>query len=101
MHGQNEVPLETLWADVRPQAQTYDQKHSREHYFGHRPIALVFLLYGCFSGLKTNRRFFTNLENPDHLEKYLKTLFDPGEYQNMHIYNSHDIHSLHMNSNFF
>jgi hypothetical protein len=27
----------------------------------------------------TNRRFFTDLENPDR-SKYLKILFDPGEF---------------------
>jgi hypothetical protein len=31
-------------------------------------------------GLRTNSRFSTNLENTDHLEKYSKSLFDPGEF---------------------
>jgi hypothetical protein len=42
-------------------------------------IPLVFLDLGFFSGIRTNRRFFTDLENSDHLE-FSETLIDPGEF---------------------
>jgi hypothetical protein len=44
-----------------------------------RLIAHIFLLYSCFSGIRTNRRFSINLGNLDHLE-YSKTLYDLGEF---------------------
>jgi hypothetical protein len=43
------------------------------------PYLLFSLLYSCFSEIRTNRRFFIDLENPDFLE-YSETLFDPGEF---------------------
>ena len=65
----------------------------------------------------TNRRFFTDLENPDRLE-LLETLFNPCEFlahimldvifhtlhnyfiyqKNMHICNSHSLYLLHISS---
>jgi hypothetical protein len=42
-------------------------------------IALVFLDLGFVSGIRTNRRFFTDLENPNLLE-FSETLIDPGEF---------------------
>jgi hypothetical protein len=46
--------------------------------FTSRPIAPVFLSYSYFSRNRTNRRFFTDLENLEPLG-YSETLFDPGE----------------------
>jgi hypothetical protein len=47
--------------------------------FTSRPIAHIFLILSCFDRKRTNRRFFTDLENPNHLE-FSETLFDPGEF---------------------
>jgi hypothetical protein len=41
--------------------------------------APIFLFYCCFSRVRINRRFFTDLENPDNL-KYSETLYDLGEF---------------------
>jgi hypothetical protein len=43
------------------------------------PELLFSSLYSYFSGIRTNRRFFTDLENPDLLE-FSKTFIDPGEF---------------------
>jgi hypothetical protein len=43
------------------------------------PKAPIFLFWGCFSKVMTNRRFSTNLENSNHLE-YSETLYNPGEF---------------------
>jgi hypothetical protein len=47
--------------------------------FTKRSIAHVFLDLGCFSGIWTNRKFSTNLENPDLLE-FSEMRIDPGEF---------------------
>jgi hypothetical protein len=43
------------------------------------PIAYVFFDLGLLYGIRTNRRFFTDLENPDLLE-FSETRIDPGEF---------------------
>jgi hypothetical protein len=42
-------------------------------------IVHVFLDLGLLSGIMTNRRFSTNLENPD-LSEFSETRIDPGEF---------------------
>jgi hypothetical protein len=84
--------------------------------FTSRPIVPFFLSYSCFSRNRTNRKFSTNLENPDRSE-FSEALFDPSEFlthiildvifhelhncfmyqENMHICNSHNLYLLHMN----
>jgi hypothetical protein len=74
------------------------------------------LFYSCFSRNRTNRRFSTDLENPDRSE-FSETLFDPSEFlthimldvifhalhvyfmyqENMYIYNFYSLYLLHMN----
>jgi hypothetical protein len=43
------------------------------------PYLMFSLLYSCFSRIRTNRRFSTDLENP-YLSKFSETLIDPGEF---------------------
>ena len=44
------------------------------------PIVPFFCSRFVVVGLMTNRRFFTDLKNPGHLEEYSETLFDLGEF---------------------
>jgi hypothetical protein len=43
------------------------------------PYLLFSLIYGYYSGIMTDRRFSTDLENPDLLE-FSETRIDPGEF---------------------
>jgi hypothetical protein len=79
MSGQNEVLPKNLEANVQSQDWTYNPKCSRERCFGQPSDSSYFLLWSCFSKNMANRRFFTYLENLDHL-KYSKTLYDLGEF---------------------
>jgi hypothetical protein len=85
---QNEVLPKNLEADVRSKVaqRTYGIKPKRmvRNMTGDFILisclkAPVFLFYGCFSRVRTNRMFFINLENPDHLE-FLEMLYDLGEF---------------------
>ena len=56
------------------------QSIQRDFLLTSRLIApIFFIFYSCFSGIGTNRRFFTNLGEPGHLE-YLETLYNLGEF---------------------
>ena len=63
--------------DVQP-GRTVNVKQ-RNPIFTYRLIAPVFLTLRYFSGIRTNRRFSADLENPGFSE-YSETLIDPGEF---------------------
>jgi hypothetical protein len=85
----------THTADVRNRGQTYGLSlHGgpthpnpdvrslcdRETLFSPKcPIAYVFFDLGLYSGIRTNRRFSTDLKNPDLLE-FSEMRIDPGEF---------------------
>jgi hypothetical protein len=43
------------------------------------PYLMFSLLHSCFSRIRTNKRFSTDLENPD-LSEFSETLINPGEF---------------------
>jgi hypothetical protein len=63
-------------ADVWSRARTYGQCAARKPYFHQMSHSSCF---PCFSGIMTNRRFSTDLENPD-LSEFSETLIDSGEF---------------------
>jgi hypothetical protein len=78
--GPNEVPPEPHCQVLDPVDQALTQTHSTKRYLDLTLYPPLFLsLRSILVALRSNR-FSIDLENPNHLEEYLESLFYPGEF---------------------